>query len=245
MPRAIHLRDRLDLTLHAQTATIHKDVDYMLHLSSSGLALHALKREKHAPVRLDFTEGRSAHRRLYGGGKSQLLAKACAIKKANASTVIDATAGFGSDAFVLASLGLKVVLIERNPIIGALLEDAILRASHHPTITHIAQNMQLHIGQATDLIPQLQRADIIYLDPMYPPQKKSALVKKELRMIRDLVGDDEDSETLFNTAYQHAAKVVVKRAKSSPPISSLRPDHTYEGQRSRFDVYATGHAPTI
>ena len=42
--------------------------------------------------------------------------------------MLDATAGLGRDAFVLASLGCQVTLIERVPAVAALLENGIERA---------------------------------------------------------------------------------------------------------------------
>ena len=228
----------LKLKLYQNQPSIEDGIRYFLGLSTNGLALHLLdKTTKIKPIYIDFTQGRTNHRRLYGGGKSQLLAKACGVKNHPKSTVIDATAGFGSDAFVLATLGYNVHLIERNPIIWALLDDAIARACQNEATQSIAKRMQLHLGQAIDIIPKLPKVDVIYMDPMYPLQKKSALVKKELRLIREIVGHDTDSETLFACACQYAAKVVVKRAKSSPTINQQKPDHVYKGQRSRFDVY--------
>jgi 16S rRNA (guanine1516-N2)-methyltransferase len=48
--------------------------------------------------------------------------------------VIDGTAGLGKDAFVLAGLGCKVTLVERHPVVVALLADGLARAWQDPEI---------------------------------------------------------------------------------------------------------------
>jgi len=232
------LAKKLNLSIYSKDQELTQPLNYLLDLSPTGLGLICMDTSFSAePLIIDFTAGKAAHRRQFGGGKSQLIAKAVGIKRLACATIIDATAGFGTDAFVLATLGYSVILIERNPIIAALLADGIKRAAENPTTAHIAKRMTLYQGEASMLIPTLPKADIIYLDPMYPLQKKSALVKKELRIIRAFVGNDEDNTLLFNCACRHSNKVVVKRARKAPPIDKRTPTHIYRGKRSRFDVY--------
>jgi 16S rRNA (guanine1516-N2)-methyltransferase len=94
-----------------------------LQVGEQGLQLQQLGPDAPGPVRVDFVEGGAAHRRLYGGGSGQMIAKAVGIAQGVRPRVLDATAGLGKDAFVLASLGCEMSLIERQPLIGALLED--------------------------------------------------------------------------------------------------------------------------
>lgn len=109
------------------------------------------------------------------------MAKAVGIKSGYLPTVIDATAGLGRDAFVLASIGCRVRLVERHPVVRLLLQDGLQRAYADSEIGEmLQQNMQLlpvsHIAQ---LNPALDCVDVVYLDPMYPHKPKSALVKKK------------------------------------------------------------------
>ncbi|HAD42901.1 MAG TPA: 16S rRNA (guanine(1516)-N(2))-methyltransferase, partial [Plesiomonas shigelloides] len=71
---------------------------------------------------VDFVGGTMAHRRRFGGGRGEAVAKAVGIKKGYLPDVVDATAGLGRDAFVLASIGCRVRLLERHPVVAALLD---------------------------------------------------------------------------------------------------------------------------
>lgn len=186
---------------------------------------------------IDFCSGAHNHRRKHGGGYGQALAKACGVKASNKPAIIDATAGLGSDSFVLATLGCKVQMIERNSDIATALSAALETALADSEVAPIVGRMSLHEGDANLLIPELGPVDVIYLDPMFPHRTKSALVKKPLRDLRKIVGDDFDNETLLNVALKHAKRVVVKRPKGAPDLSDRKPSYVLKGKSNRFDVY--------
>src|SRR3990167_10392125 len=180
--------------------------------------------EKNAPgaVFVDFINGSLAHRKKYGGGKNQLIAKAVGIKPKTKLSVLDVTAGLGRDAFVLATLGCDVVMCERSQIIFALLQDGLKRAKKESWFCELS--LKLIHADAIDYLRRDKSAslqpDVIYIDPMFPEKNKSALVKKEMRVLREVVGDDIDSEKLFQLALTVAKKrVVVKRSALAPTIT--------------------------
>jgi 16S rRNA (guanine1516-N2)-methyltransferase len=193
------------------------------------------------PIFIDFTNGKNAHRRQFGGGRGQPLAKAIGLKKGASPSVIDATAGFGRDAFVLANLGCRVHLVERNPFIATLLNDAIKRASENPDISDVIARMSLTNQDTIELLTRLKESaypDVIYMDPMYPSREKSALVKKDMRLLHQLAGPDTDSEDLLIIAKQRAKKrIVVKRPKSAGFVGNQKPATTIESKNTRYDVY--------
>jgi 16S rRNA (guanine1516-N2)-methyltransferase len=151
------------------------------------------------------------------------------------------TAGLGRDSFVLSCLGARVCMIERSPVIGALLSDGLARAREDPHIGEmVRQRLTLQIGNSIDILSNWQDSypDMAYLDPMYPHRTKSALVKKEMRMLRMVVGDDEDAPLLLETALTHVReRVVVKRPRLAPQIRGIQPSFAITGKKSRFDVY--------
>jgi len=114
----------------------------------AGLALGGDEKRYGKPLSVDFVAGQAAHRRRFGGGRGQLVAKACGLTKGVTPCIVDATAGLGRDAFVLASLGAQVLLIERVEAIAALLEDGLKRASRHSDTADIAARMTLRHGDA-------------------------------------------------------------------------------------------------
>ncbi|WP_455212819.1 class I SAM-dependent methyltransferase [Kaarinaea lacus] len=200
--------------------------------------------QKNVRLLIDYASGEIAYRAKHGGGRKQALAKAIGLKPGYSPNVIDATAGLGRDAFVLAYLGCHVQMIERSPIIACLLEDALRRAAYDEHLkSWINQRLQLIIGDAFEQIPQLcnsSSVEVIYIDPMYPPRNKSALVKKEMRFIQAVVGKDFDSAALLTVARQNAKKrVVVKRPSYATALAGEKPNHTIESKNTRYDVYMT------
>ena len=239
--KAAKLADALHITL----APLSEEEKYNLLLlyTEKGLQIQ-LKHDSNdkRPVRLyvDFLSDSLSYRRQHGGGIKQALAKAVGIKSGIRPSILDATAGLGKDSFLLASFGCKVTMIERSPLLAALVRDALERgASSEELQQNVLNNLTLLQGDAATLITKHdEQADTIYLDPMYPHSRKSALNRQEMRIIRILVGDDSDADKLLHTALLHAKKrVVVKRPKGAPTLTAQVPSHTITMKNSRYDVY--------
>lgn len=216
------------------------EADFALQLGEEGLQLVELGPGAPGPVRVDFVAGATAHRRLYGGGSGQMIAKAVGLQPGIRPQVLDATAGLGKDAFVLASLGCEVTLVERQPLIAALLEDGLSRAARDAEVAPIAARMHLRTGDAVALMAAWDAPvpQVVHLDPMFPHRDKSALVKKEMRLFRPLVGDDPDAPALLAAALALAShRVVVKRPRKAPCIDGPKPGYALEGKSSRYDIY--------
>ncbi|MCW9015172.1 MAG: class I SAM-dependent methyltransferase [Gammaproteobacteria bacterium] len=194
-------------------------------------------------IHVDFVSGALAHRRKYGGGKGQAIARAIGFKQGGTPPhILDATAGLAKDAFVLACLGCPVTMLERSPVVAKLVADAIQRASEDAVFKPVLeQGFQLIQANAIDhmlSINDARRPEVIYLDPMYPEKKKSALVKKNMQLLQKLLGQDDDIEDLLNTALKTAKKrVVVKRPRGASTIASTKPTTQIESKKTRYDVY--------
>jgi 16S rRNA (guanine1516-N2)-methyltransferase len=192
-------------------------------------------------LKCDFVHGAVNHRLLYGGGRGQNLPKAVGMKAGQSPHIIDATAGLGRDAFLLASLGSQVTLIERSDIVHGLLE-AGMEAARKAGGRHkeVIDRMTLIHGDSIDLLPRMN-PDVVLIDPMHPPRKKSALVKSNMRELRDIVGADVDQRRLIEIALGAAAKrVVIKWPAKSPPMEGLKPcSHQIVGKSVRYDVFMT------
>jgi len=218
-----------------------------LVLTGDRLELRKLDEPKLGAIYVDFVGGAVRHRRKFGGGKGQAIAKAAGLNKGVTPSILDATAGLGRDAFVLASLGCQVQMIERNPAVAALLEDGLQRAINDSEIGGwVSQRLSLLHASSHDALGQLVnkagfvRPDVVYLDPMYPhPEtKKSAQIKKEMRVFQSLVGADLDADNLFSPAYELATKrLVVKRPDYADWLGGVKPSMAIETKKNRFDVY--------
>jgi len=216
------------------------EAEFALQLGAGGWQLQELGEDASGPVRVDFLEGAVAHRRQHGGGTGQMIAKAVGIQSGVRPVVLDATAGLGRDAFLLAQLGCRVTLIERHPLIGALLADGLGRALLDGEVGPIIERMDLRLGNAIELIRDwsAEPPQVIYLDPMFPHREKTSLVKKEMRVFRPLVGDDDDAAQLLEAALALAThRVVVKRPRKAPSVSGTAPGYVLEGKSSRYDIY--------
>lgn len=213
---------------------------FALVLTNQHLALNKLDEPKLGSIYVDFVAGSMAHRRRFGGGRNEAIAKAVGIKGNDLPTVIDATAGLGRDAFVLASIGCRVTMFERHPIVAALLDNGLQRAYQDPEIgIWLKQRLTLiQCSSLTGLVQNGERADVVYLDPMFPHRQKSALVKKEMRVFQELVGRDSDADLLLDIARQIAKKrVVVKRPDYAEFLADQKPTSSIKTKNHRFDIY--------
>ncbi len=157
--------------------------------------------------------------------------------------VLDATAGLGRDAFVLASLGCRVQMVERHPVVAALLEDGLQRAKQDDEIgAWVSERISLLHASSHDALQQLASdpnftsPDVVYLDPMYPHpenKKKPPWSKKEMRVFQSLVGADNDADALLEPALQLAQKrVVVKRPDYAPWLGNRKPSMAMETKKT-------------
>lgn len=173
-----------------------------------------------------------------GRSLSSPLLRAVGVKKGRPQRprVIDCTAGLGEDTWLMAAHGCTVTALERQPVVAALLEDALKRAAtQSPQIA--ARITLVHADAAAWLAEKPAEADVVLLDPMFPAGRKTA-ERKPLRVLRLLAGDDPDADDLFTAALATGAhRVVVKRPAHAPPLGNRAPDITQKGRGHRLDVY--------
>lgn len=222
-----------------------------LQRNEKGLALVKDGMELHA----DFLSllPRTDHNKIH----RELLVRAAKIKGEQNPIAIDATAGFGEDSFLLAAAGFTVYLFERDPIIAALLQDALDRATQTPELATIANHMTLieansitelaalSSGSSSVLTETMRndfpdketlRPDVIYLDPMFPERTKSAAVKKKFQLIHILENPCENEEELLSTALNvRPRKVVIKRPVKGPFLANTKPSYSLKGKAVRYD----------
>jgi 16S rRNA (guanine1516-N2)-methyltransferase len=243
--RATALADQLGLPLVDRDGDLPADCVALLEFAGDVLQLRPCDRQQSGPVAVDFAGGANRHR-LQGG--AELIARAVRGRAREPLRVLDATAGLGRDAFVLAARGFEVALLERSPVVAALLADGLARArSAEPAVAEIAARMSLRNADAVAWLPVAEeRFDVICLDPMFPGSGGTALAKKEMRLFQQLQLDAGDEAELLRAARAAARlRVVVKRPLKAPPLAQQRPDYALEGRAVRFDVYtASRRFPT-
>jgi 16S rRNA (guanine1516-N2)-methyltransferase len=219
-----------------QVANDNNDFPLFLIITPERIEL----RQKKSSLAVDFLSPELNYRRLHGGGRKQAIAKAVGIKPGVKPRIIDATAGLGIDGFILACLGCELQMIERSPILAALLADGMKRYEQQ---CEEKLNWRLIKADALNYLNQLisgNYPDVIYLDPMFPPGNKSALSKKSMQLLQQLIVDT-DADKLLEIALKRARKrVVVKRPRLAIPLANKQPDLCLTGKSSRFDIYLCG-----
>jgi 16S rRNA (guanine1516-N2)-methyltransferase len=237
---AANLAARLSLPLVTATDAQY---DLLLSLTSERLELRQTDSDAPGPVYAEFASGSFGYRLARGGSRREPLARAIGLRGSTKPTVLDATAGLGRDAFMLAVLGCQVTIIERSPVIHALLGDGLERAHGNPRLSTALKRLSLHRRDSIHYLEHLPRRnapDVIYLDPMYPHGDRSALNKKEMRLLRQIVGNDKDAVDLLAVALTRARRrVVVKRPRLAPGLQGAPPTVQIKGSTTRYDVYAT------
>ncbi len=221
-----------------------KDSQYQLQLLLHDDLIELFDSQLNTSISIDFLKGAMAHRQQFGGGRGQAIAKAIGLKSGITPTVLDTTAGLAGDAFVLATLGCPITLIERSPVLFCLLDNALERATLNEVFEPISQQGFRIINQdANDYINEQQSKqqpppDVIYIDPMYPERKKSALVKKDMQILHRLHGHNDDASSLLNNALLFAKKrVVVKRPAHAETLNEKKPNTCIKSKKTRYDIY--------
>ena len=182
-------------------------------------------------------EPRSGEQHSWPAPKKGIFAQAIGKKT---KTVVDATTGWAQDSLALFRMGYDMTCIERSPVMAELILDGFNRLAQKDWV----QRRGLHVpdliaGNAIEILKSLQhKPDCIYLDPMFPPKrKKSALAKKSMVVLRDILGNDEDRCTLFAAAFEAAGRrVVVKSPAYAEPLGG-KADEVLQGKLLRYDVY--------
>jgi 16S rRNA (guanine1516-N2)-methyltransferase len=238
--------EQLALALGLPFAKKVESFDYFLMLSRKHLAIESTKDKKFTPFYIDFLSKKMLYRSQHASRRNELLVKAIHlprtphhIESSREPTIIDATAGLGRDSFILASLGFEVIMLERSAILHALLQNALLRAEKDEKLAPIVHRLHLiHTDACIWLKENPLKPLVIYLDPMFPERKKTALVKKEMILLQNLLGNDKDAEKLLELALTCATRrVVVKRPRLAPYLSARAPHFSIQGKSSRFDIY--------
>jgi 16S rRNA (guanine1516-N2)-methyltransferase len=189
---------------------------------------------RETPLSVTFSDGKQGYRLTPERVRHERLIKALGKPREHTRMVLDATAGLGRDAALIAMAGFPVLLAERSPILHAMLADGLRRAP-----TELAAVMQLLPCAAADAhsMPPLHA---VYLDPMFPSREKSAAVKKDLQWLQQLAAypDHHEEAMLLDWALGlDPQRVVVKRPGKAESLAKRRAHHQIAGKAIRFDVY--------
>ncbi len=228
--KAQQLADSLQLPLHSEKSAA---VDFYLYYTSNGLTLIGTHLNL-GPLHLDFNQGALSQRLEKASIRNEALARAVGLHKKRDAHICDATAGIGREGCLLAALGAQITLVERSPIMVALLKDALERCE-----APWREGVHLVAADSVDFLnTTLAEFDVIYLDPMFEVHSHKAQVKKEMQYLQALMGPQEDGDALFRVALsRNPWRIVVKRPLKAPSLLAQKPDFCLKLKTYRFDVY--------
>ena len=168
----------------------------------------------------------------------ELLVRAARVRGVEGPTAIDATAGLGEDSLLLAAAGFRVTMFEKDPVVAALLRDALERAAATAELAGIVARMELVEGDSVEGLRGLGFSpDVVFLDPMFPERTKSAAVKKKFQLLHHLERPcDNEGELLAVALAVRPRKVVIKRPPKGPYLAGAKPSHSIAGKAVRYDV---------
>lgn len=175
----------------------------------------------------------------------ELLVRAARVRGCEHPRALDATAGMGEDSLLLAAAGFDVTLYEHDPVIAALLADALERAAAVPELAPVVARMTLVRGDSVAALRALadgdagapDRPDVVLLDPMFPERRKSASVKKKAQLLQRLERPAQDEAAMLDAAIKaRPRKVVIKRPLKGPFLAGAKPVYQIAGKAVRYDV---------
>jgi 16S rRNA (guanine1516-N2)-methyltransferase len=223
---------------------------FRLRATEHGVVLDAPAPLAAAPLHVDLLAGRLGWRTARVG--HERLVRACAVGRprpgGGAWSVLDGTGGLGEDAWLLAVAGARVTVVERHPVLAALLADALERA--RDALPEAVARVTLCVGDTPRVLASRPSLDVVYLDPMYPPRRKAALGEGRLRVMAALFAaegfpgePDGGADALLAAALaSDAPRVVLKRPRRAPTPGPV-PSHTVDGRSTRFDVWVRPAGP--
>lgn len=211
--------------LDTKLKSLNLDSSWQLEIKQEGVFLYTPESKK--PFSLDFSK-------LQTLSRGQPLAKAIGCKNKESVKVLDLTAGWGQDAFLLAGLGYQVVAIESHPLIFAFLLAAISKENFKKP-----NSLQFMLDNSLNYLKNIKeedKPDVIYIDPMF--KGKKSLSSRPLKILETLVGPSHQAEQMFQQALTKAnKKVVVKRHRLEPEKQGAVKLCTFAGRSVCYDVF--------
>ena len=234
-----HYHKKLARELIESIIDFHSTKEFLIKIDDTSLTLCCEIQNQQTCFSHSFTEPKLLKR---AAQKNQLLLKACNNKKREIHSVVDLTAGWGRDSFILATHGQNIIMSEQNPLIYNCL-NFLIKIARHDDAEEVYQRLKVINMNSADYLSEKDAgfADCLYLDPMFPAHKSSALPSKDLQILQILT-DNLNVDELFELALQKARyRVVVKRPIHAKTLSDRKPDIVYKEKTIRFDVYLTNN----
>jgi len=159
------------------------------------------------------------------------------IVKKKGLNILDCTGGFARDSAIISSIGNRVTLIENNPVIMRVLNDAISRI-RSTIVKNIFSNITTKFGDCINFIRTTNRKyDYIYFDFMFNVNK-SALPSKKEQFLRKIVHNNvhRNQNIIHEVLQRVGCKVIIKEHAKSNDYKHLDIINTYKEKVVKYHL---------
>ena len=183
-----------------------------------------------------FVEGKFSTRISQYQGES-LLKKAIGWQSTAQKHILDTTGGLGHDAFILALLGQKITVLEKNTGLCVLIEEALNNLPNLPYFNDARNNISVVNNDSRAFLSSAENFDVIYVDPMFNSKKKLKRTKQMEFLDNYLEEHDDPSVEFYESSFKRL--VIKKELRAAPSIKDCSAI-SFKGSSVRYDVYLKG-----
>ena len=166
-----------------------------------------------------------------------LLKKAVGWQSSVQKHILDATGGLGHDSFILALLGQKITLLEKNTGLCILIEEALNNLPNLSYFNDAKNNISVINNDSRAFLSSAENFDVIYVDPMFNSKKKLKRTKQMQFLDNYLEEYDDPSVEFYKSNFKRL--VIKKELRAAPSIKDCSAI-SFKGSSVRYDVYSKG-----
>jgi len=214
-----------------------EEFDNLINGSSSHIIVESTKKGcalKDKKTLLTYLLNLDEYEKIVSQSNKHILKR---IVKKKGLNILDCTGGFARDSAIISSIGNTVTLIENNPVIMRVLNDAISRI-RSTVMKNIFSNITTKFGDCIDFIRTTNRKyDYIYFDFMFNVNK-SALPSKKEQFLRKIVHNNvHRNQNIINEVLQRVGcKVIIKEHSKSNDYKHLDIINTYKEKVVKYHL---------
>ena len=224
--RAKKLSEKYNVPLiNSESAETYVSIDDQSILHSGNYKLENSFREGKFRARISQYQGES------------LLKKAIGWQSTSQKHILDTTGGLGHDAFILALLGQKITVLEKNTGLCILIEEALNNLPKLSYFNNARNNISIINKDSRAFLRSAEHFDVIYIDPMFNSDKKLKRSKQMEFLANYLAEFDDPSIDFYQTKFKRI--VIKKEFRSSSGIKD-DPAISFKGASIKYDVYLKG-----
>jgi hypothetical protein len=214
-----------------------EEFDNLINCSSNHIIIESTKKGcvlKDKKTLMTYLLNLDEYEKIFSQSNKHILKR---IVKKKGLNILDCTGGFARDSAIISSIGNTVTLIENNPVIMRVLNDAISRI-RSTVVKNIFSNITTKFGDCINFIRTTNRKyDYIYFDFMFNVNK-SALPSKKEQFLRKIVHNNvhRNQNIIHEVLQRVGCKVIIKEHAKSNDYKHLDIINTYKEKVVKYHL---------